>query len=337
MDLKLIHRSRLLTGCCLSGIGSPQNSIDKISIQESQRANSFILCCFHTIFVPAGKIHHPDLLCRIFLSGRLISQLVSVIRNCIRSGFQTFCKHFLLVLIKIDPVENLVCKHIQQLLCMIIINHLSQFIFCNGKRFCTRNKAFLLNQITVHIKIINADTNLSFMLSPVHISINRKGNTSMIVHTDDPYRMLIIQTPHILCILLRKAENFGQLLVFLIIHPQSMVLHKGKDRILLICLIRHIFRHDPQQDSILIYHTSAAAEHFLQVPVIIQQIDRISHRPNPEKFFYIIQCRFLFIILTTHLIFCKNGGIYTVAFLQAPLHIAYDLRIQASPLDMGDI
>ena len=337
MDLKLIHRSCLLTGCRLSGIGSPQNSINKISIQESQRANGFILCRFHTIFIPAGKIHHPDLLCRIFLSVCLISKLMSVIRNCILSGFQTFCKHFLLVLIKIDPVEDLICKHIQQLLCMIIINHLSQLIFCNGKRFCTRNKAFLLNQIAVHIKIINTDTNFSFMLSPVHISINRKGNIPMIVHTDDPYRMLIIQAPHILCIFLCKAENFRQLLIFLIIHPQSTVLHKGKDRILFICLIRHIFRHDPKQDTLLIHHTSTAAEHFLKIPVIIQQVDRISHRPDPEKFFHIIPCRFLFIILTTHLIFCKNGCINTVAFFQTPLHIAHDLRVQVSPLDMSNI
>ena len=90
---------------------------------------------------------------------------------------------------------------------MIIINHLAKLIRCDCIGLLTWYKCFLLDQISLNIKIIDSDTDFSFVFATIHISIHSKCKITTIVHTDDTYCMLIIQIPFICRICICKSEN----------------------------------------------------------------------------------------------------------------------------------
>ena len=85
---------------------------------------------------------------------------------------------------------------------MIVVHHFTELICCDRIGLGTWYKCFLFDGICVHTEIIDSDSDFSFMITAVHISVNCKCQISVIIHTDDPDCMLVIPAPHIAAFLI---------------------------------------------------------------------------------------------------------------------------------------
>ena len=175
------------------------------------------------------------------------------------------------------------------------------------------------------------------MFSAVHIAVHGERQISAVVHADDPHCMLIIPAPLVASFPVGKAEHLRQFIRFSVIEPEIPLLDKSGYRVILICHILDIVRCDAELYAVFIKHFPVSVKDPLHIAVVIEKVDRISAHSHPIKLFYIIILELALIIFTFNLVFCEQRGVNAVALLDAPLYIPGDLRIQLSPLDMGDI
>ena len=174
---------------------------------------------------------------------------------------------------------------------------------------------------------------MSLMLSPVHISIDRKGGTSVVFHIQNPNLMLIVPVAHIIFFCIGKAEHQRQVVVFLIIAPEIPFLHKGDNGSVFIGFVLCICGRNAQIDAFFAEYLCRSVKDLIHGAIIIQKIQGVFIQSHTEKFPYIIKRR-LIPLFAGYLIPCQNGGIGTVALLDIPLHIAFHFRCQIAPHHM---
>ena len=122
---------------------------------------------------------------------------MSVVRYGILLFREPFRQSRLLVIVQIDLIQSSVRKHIEHGLIVIVVYHLAKLIRRDRIGLGTRYKCFLFDRICIHTEIIDPDSDFSFMVAAVHIAVNCKCQIPVIIHTDDPYCMLVILAPHV--------------------------------------------------------------------------------------------------------------------------------------------
>ena len=207
LELLLSVHDKKCLSCERSGNCEFQKLCNDMGIEEENRFEGAVPAGnkdFSTLYLERNNA--KCVLCRRCVAA-CQNQHVSVIGCSVLPLRQILCKDFLLIIIQIYLVQLSASKYIEHLPLMTVVHHLPQLVFCDGKRFVAWNKCLFLHRIFVDVKIIHVNTDFPLVLSPVHISINCKCRTAVVVHTDDPYFMLIIPAANVMSFFICKAEH----------------------------------------------------------------------------------------------------------------------------------